>query len=444
MNLFENESRLKLSESAPLSTRMRPDTIEEFVGQGEIIGEGKALRRAIVEDKLRSLIFWGPPGSGKTTLARIISNATKSCFVQISAVTSNIAEIRKVLAQAKERFEIENKKTILFIDEIHRFNKSQQDALLHAVEDGLVILIGATTENPYFEVNPPLVSRSWLFEFKPLLKEDLFKILIRALKDEKGLGDEKVEISDEELKQIASVANGDARSALNILEAAVMTTSPDKTGARKITKVIVEDVSQKRKVVYGKGGDAHYDTISAFIKSIRGSDPDAALYWLARMLYAGEDPKFIARRMIIAASEDIGLANSRALEVAITVSRAVEFVGLPEARLNLAHAALYLSLSPKSNSVITAIDNARKDVENEMNYLVPKHLRSSNYFGAKKLGHGQDYKYPHDFSGHYVKQDYLPEEMRGRKYYRPADSGQEKKIFEGWEKRKQGRKDKDG
>jgi len=436
MNLFENESRLKLSESAPLSTRMRPDTIEEFVGQGEIVGEGKALRRAIVEDKLRSLIFWGPPGSGKTTLARIISNATKFYFVQISAVTSNVAEIRKVLAQAKERFEIENKKTILFIDEIHRFNKSQQDALLHAVEDGLVILIGATTENPYFEVNPPLVSRSWLFEFKPLLKEDLFKILIRALKDEKGLGDEKVEISDEELKQIASVANGDARSALNILEAAVMTTSPDKTGARKITKVIVEDVSQKRKVVYGKGGDAHYDTISAFIKSIRGSDPDAALYWLARMLYAGEDPKFIARRMIIAASEDIGLANSRALEIAIAASRAVEFVGLPEARLNLAHAAIYLSLSPKSNSVITAIDNAQKDVENEMNYLVPKHLRSSNYFGAKKLGHGQDYKYPHDFSGHYVKQDYLPEEMRGRKYYRPANSGQEKKIFEDWEKRK--------
>jgi len=436
MNLFENESRLKLSESAPLSTRMRPDTIEEFVGQGEIVGEGKALRRAIVEDKLRSLIFWGPPGSGKTTLARIISNATKFYFVQISAVTSNIAEIRKVLAQAKERFEIENKKTILFIDEIHRFNKSQQDALLHAVEDGLVILIGATTENPYFEVNPPLVSRSWLFEFKPLLKEDLFKILIRALKDEKGLGDEKVEISDEELKQIASVANGDARSALNILEAAVMTTSPDKTGARKITKVIVEDVSQKRKVVYGKGGDAHYDTISAFIKSIRGSDPDAALYWLAIMLYAGEDPKFIARRMIIAASEDIGLANSRALEIAIAASRAVEFVGLPEARLNLAHAAIYLSLSPKSNSVITAINNAQKDVENEMNYLVPKHLRSSNYFGAKKLGHGQDYKYPHDFSGHYVKQDYLPEEMRGRKYYSPSDSGQEKKIFEGWEKKK--------
>ncbi len=438
MNLFENESRSKLSELAPLSTRMRPNTIEEFVGQGEIVGEGKALRRAIVEDKLRSLIFWGPPGSGKTTLARIISSATKFYFVQISAVTSNIAEIRKVLAQAKERFEIENKKTILFIDEIHRFNKSQQDALLHAVEDGLVILIGATTENPYFEVNPPLVSRSWLFEFKPLLEEDLFKILIRALKAEKGLGNEKVEISDEGLKQIANVANGDARSALNILEAAVMTTLPDETGARKITKVIVEDVSQKRKVVYGKGGDAHYDTISAFIKSIRGSDPDAAIYWLARMLYAGEDPKFIARRMIIVASEDIGLANSRALEVAIAASRAVEFVGLPEARLNLAHAAIYLSLSPKSNSVITAINNAQKDVENEMNYLVPKHLRSSHYFGAKKLGHGQDYKYPHNFPGHYVKQDYLPEEIRGRKYYRPANSGQEKKILEGWEKGKKG------
>jgi len=444
MNLFENESRSKLSELAPLSTRMRPNTIEEFVGQGEIVGEGKALRRAIVEDKLRSLIFWGPPGSGKTTLARIISSATKFYFVQISAVTSNIAEIRKVLAQAKERFEIENKKTILFIDEIHRFNKSQQDALLHAVEDGLVILIGATTENPYFEVNPPLVSRSWLFEFKPLLEEDLFKILIRALKAEKGLGNEKVEISDEGLKQIANVANGDARSALNILEAAVMTTLPDETGARKITEVIVEDVSQKRKVVYGKGGDAHYDTISAFIKSIRGSDPDAALYWLARMLYAGEDPKFIARRMIIAASEDIGLANSRALEIAIAASRAVEFVGLPEARLNLAHAAIYLSLSPKSNSVITAINNVQKDVENEMNYLVPKHLRSSNYFGAKKLGHGQDYKYPHNFSGHYVKQEYLPEEMRGRKYYRPANSGQEKKILEGWEKRKREKEGKDG
>ncbi|MDO8886736.1 replication-associated recombination protein A [Candidatus Oleimmundimicrobium sp.] len=436
MNLFEHEIQSKLSDLAPLASRVRPRTLKEFVGQDKIIGEGKALRRAISEDKLYSLILWGPPGTGKTTLAQIVASITKSFFVQISAVTSNVAEIRKVLAQAEDRLAMENKKTILFIDEIHRFNKSQQDALLHAVEDGLIILVGATTENPYFEVNPPLVSRSWLFQFESLSEDNLVEILTKALRDKRGLGDIKVEISKKELRQIANIANGDARTALNILEAAVMTTSPNETKTRKITKDVIEDVSQRRKIVYGKKGDAHYDTISAFIKSIRGSDPDAALYWLAKMIYAGEDPKFIARRMIIAASEDIGLANSRALEIAVAASRAVEFVGLPEARLNLAHAALYLSLSPKSNSVITGIDNALGDVKDKMTYLVPKHLRDSHYPGAKKLGHGDGYKYPHNFSGNYVEQDYLPKELKNEKYYQPSNSGQEKKIREALEKRK--------
>ncbi|HDP69578.1 MAG TPA: replication-associated recombination protein A [Actinobacteria bacterium] len=443
MGLFENEIQSKLVDLAPLASRVRPQSIEEFVGQDKIVGEGKALRRAIKEDKLRSLIFWGPPGTGKTTLARIIANMTAFDFVQISAVTSNVSEIRKTIVQAREKLAIEEKKTILFIDEIHRFNKSQQDALLPAVEEGLIVLVGATTENPYFEVNPPLVSRSWLFQFEPLSKEDLLRILTRALNGERGLGGEKVKISNKELEQISDVANGDARTALNILESAVMTTLPGKAGIRRITKDILEDVSQKRKLVYGKKGDAHYDTISAFIKSIRGSDPDAVLYWLARMLSAGEDPKFIARRIIIAASEDIGLANSRALDVAVAAARAVEFVGLPEARLNLAHAALYLTLSPKSNSVITGINGATKDVENETTYSVPKHLRSSHYWGAKKLGHGTGYKYPHNFPNHHVEQDYLPDELKCKKYYHPSDSGQEKKIREQWNKRKKVPRSKD-
>jgi len=428
MDLFELAMEERLSSTSPLALRMRPKTLEQFLGQSEIVGEGTVLRKAISQDTLSSAIFWGPPGTGKTTLARIIANITKGAFVQISAVTSNVSEVRKLLKEAKDRLAMEGRKTILFIDEIHRFNKAQQDALLPAVEEGIIILIGATTENPYFEVNSPLISRSTIFRFQPLSSHDVTEILLRALRDkEQGLGREKIVLREEALQHILKVANGDARIALNTLEVAVLAASQGK-GTKTITLEIAVDASQKRAVIYDREGDAHYDTVSAFIKSMRGSDPDASLYWLARMIYAGEDPRFIARRMVIFASEDIGNADPQALLVATGAAHAVEYVGLPEARLNLAQAAIYLATAPKSNAVIAAIDSALKAVEEDELPSVPQHLRDSHYPGAKKLGHGKGYKYPHNYPGHFTPQDYLPPGLRGKKYYEPSDSGYEKKI----------------
>jgi len=412
---------------APLSTRMRPQGFSEFVGQEKILGPETLLKKSISQDNLRSAIFWGPPGTGKTTLAKIVANMTEAHFREISAVTSNVSEIRKIIAQAKERFTTGGQKTLLLIDEIHRFNKTQQDALLPVLEDGLIILIGITTENPYFEITSPLISRSRIFQFDSLSPAHLKEIVQRALNDkERGLGKFIVKLEKEALEHIVKVAGGDARSALNALEMAVMSVKPDQKGLRKITLKVAEDALQKKAIKYDKDGDEHYNTISAFIKSMRGSDPDATLYWLARMLYAGEDPKFIARRIVIAASEDVGLADSRALEVAVAASRAVEFVGLPEARLNLAHAALYLAMAPKSNSVIVGIDEALRDVEREGTPEVPRHLRDSGYPGAKKLGHGKDYKYPHNYPGHKVSQEYLPLDRKRKRYYRPSGTGEDR------------------
>jgi putative ATPase len=430
MDLFESAMQEKQMEAAPLALRMRPRTLEEFVGQESIVGEGTVLRKAISQDTLSSAIFWGPPGTGKTTLARIVANLTRAIFVQISAVTSNVSEVRKLLKEAKDRLATEGNRTILFIDEIHRFNKAQQDALLPAVEEGTVVLIGATTENPYFEVNSPLISRSTIFRFQPLSSDNVKEIILGALKDEeRGLSRENVVLKEDALQHILKVANGDARIALNVLGVAALTTPKEKE-TKTITLEMAVDASQKRAIIYDREGDAHYDTVSAFIKSMRGSDPDASIYWLARMIYAGEDPRFIARRMVIFASEDIGNADPQALLVATGAAHAVEYVGLPEAQLNLAQAVIYLATAPKSNAVIRAIQSAMGSVEEDELPPVPPHLRDSHYPGAKKLGHGKGYKYPYNYPDHFTLQDYLPPELRGKKYYEPSDSGYEKKIKE--------------
>lgn len=422
MDLFNSKMEEKLEQAAPLALRMRPASLEEFVGQDEIVGPNTFLREAIERDTLSSAIFYGPPGSGKTTLAQIIAKKTNSFFVQLSAVSSNVSEVRKVINEAKDRLKLEGRKTILFIDEIHRFNKAQQDAFLASVEEGIVVLIGATTENPFFEVNSPLISRSKVYQFKPLSPEDIRAILKRALKDEeKGLGKLKVELQAQALDYVVKAASGDGRIALNVLEAASMLSPLIKEGKRVVGLKTVQDAACKKALVYDKSGDAHFDMASAFIKSMRGSDPQATLYWLARMIASGEDPRFIARRIVIAASEDVGLADSKALEVAVAAARAVEFVGLPEARINLAHAALYLALAPKDNSAYLGIDKALKDVEKEQAYQVPKHLRDNSYPGAKKLGHGDGYKYPHNYPGGKVSQSYLPDELEDKKYYLPSD-----------------------
>lgn len=425
-----------IAENAPLAFRMRPRTLGEFVGQEEIVGPGTILRQAIEEDNVSSLILYGPTGTGKTSLAMVIANVTAAAFEQISAVTAGVKDIREIIARARTRIKEAGQRTILFIDEIHRFNKSQQDALLPAVEERTIVLIGATTENPFFEVNSPLISRSHIYVLKPLNNDELRKIIDNALRDkDRGLGKVKVSIDKKALEHIINASNGDARKALNGLELAVEA-APAKKGATqsRITLKLAEEAMGKRAILYDRQGDFHFDVISAFIKSMRGSDPDAALYWLARMIYAGEDPKFIARRMVIFASEDIGNADPRALQVATAAAQAVQFVGLPECRLNLAQAAVYLAVAPKSNAVITGIDRALADVENEQAEPVPKHLRDSHYPGAKKLGHGVGYKYPHSYPGHWVEQDYLPENLRGRRYYQPSKSGLEKSIGEVLEK----------
>jgi len=427
MDLFEYGRREEIAKEAPLAARMRPRTLEEFVGQEEIVGPGRALRRAIENDQLSSAIFWGPPGTGKTSLAMIIANTTQAHFAAISAVTAGVKEIRELIAQAKQRRSFYRKRTIVLVDEIHRFNKAQQDALLPYVEDGTIILIGSTTENPYFEVISPLVSRSRIFQLKPLSEPELEVILRRALADpEHGYGERRIEIDDDALQHLITVAGGDARVALNALEMAVETTKPDDSGAIHINLKVAEDSVQRRALVYDR--EAHYNTASAFIKSLRGSDPDAALYWLAKMIYAGEDPRFIARRMIIFASEDVGNADPQALVVATSAANALEWVGLPEAQYNLAQAAIYLATAPKSNST-GAYFKALADVEQEGKVEVPDHLKDASRDG-KALGHGEGYKYPHDYPGHYVSQQYLPNQLQHRRYYKPSDQGYEKLIKE--------------
>lgn len=429
MDLFEYSRQKNAKTSMPLAMRVRPQNLEEFVGQEHILGKGKVLRRAIEADRLTSLILYGPPGTGKTTIAHIIANTTKSHFERINAVTSGVADVKRVIQEAADRLGMYNKKTIVFIDEIHRFNKAQQDALLPAVEDGTIILIGATTENPYFEVNSALVSRSLVVELKSLTEDDIVKIVVNAINDEeRGLGRSRIEIDDEALKYLAHISDGDARVALNALELAYLTTPPDQDGVIRINTYIIADSAQHKILKYDKSGDNHYDIISAFIKSMRGSDPDAVLYWLARMIESGEDPKFIARRVMICASEDVGNADPMAITVATAASLAVERIGMPEGRIILAQAALYIACAPKSNSVVMGIDKATEDVKSMPGGEVPPHLKDAHYDGAGKLGHGVGYKYAHDFPHHYVKQQYLPEGFEDKRYYDPSDQGYEAKI----------------
>jgi putative ATPase len=413
----------------PLAARMRPQSLDEFIGQEHITGPGKLLRRAIENDEIGSAIFWGPPGCGKSSLASIIALTSKSHFENFSAVVSGVPEIRKVIERARERKKLYGKKTILFVDEIHRFNKSQQDAFLPHVEDGTITLIGATTENPYFEVNSPLISRSRIFKFEQLSNESIERILRAALADEKrGLGNWNIEIEQGAIEHIVDIANGDARTALNALEMAALTVPPDEEGRRTITLEVAEEAIQRRSIKYDKNGDSHYDVISAFIKSMRGSDPDAALYWLARMVYAGEDARFIARRIVIAASEDVGNADPMALVVATSAAHAVEYVGMPEARIALAQATVYLACAPKSNASYEGLNRALKDVSDKRAEPVPIHLRDSSYKGASKLGHGKGYLYPHNYPANWVDQEYMPEGIKSGPYYEPTENGHESKF----------------
>lgn len=414
--------------AAPLAERIRPRTLDEFAGQGHILGPGKLLRRAIEADRIASIILFGPPGTGKTTLARIIAQATKCKFESLSGVESNIADLRRVVAAAANRLENARQKTILFVDEIHRWNKAQQDVLLPDVERGTVRLIGATTENPFFYVNSALVSRSQVFQLEPLTPADLIAVMQRALTDaERGLGGTPAKADDDALVHLATVADGDARKALNALEIGILTTAPDSDGTVHFTRAAAEESIQKKAVVYDATGDQHYDTISAFIKSVRGSDPDAALYWLAKMLYAGEDIRFIARRLVILASEDIGMADPQGLVLAVAAQQAVQFIGMPEARITLAHATVYLATAPKSNRAYAGIDAAMAEVKEGVTLAVPRHLRSTGHKkGAKALGH-TGYQYSHDGEGAYIPQAYLPE---GRRYYDPTEIGYEKRVKE--------------
>lgn len=431
MDLFEYTANKSLEKMAPLADRIRPTNLEEYVGQEHIIGKGKLLYRAISADKISSIILYGPPGTGKTTLARIIANTTKMIFTQLNAVTSGIKDIREVTAEAKEQLGMYNKRTILFIDEIHRFNKSQQDALLPFVENGTLILIGATTENPYFEVNKALISRSMLFKLESLTDQDIKKILLNSLKDrDRGLGNFNVSVDEDALEHLVNISNGDARIGLNGLELAVLTTDSDNEGKINLNMNIIEECVQQRAIKYEKNGDEHFDTVSAFIKSMRGSDPDATLYWLAKMIYAGEDPKFIARRIIISASEDVGNADPDALSVATAAFEAINFIGMPEGRIILAQAAVYMATAPKSNASYSGINKAIEDIKNIKTGSVPNHLKDSHYSGASNLGHGKNYLYPHSYEKGYVKQQYLPDNMVGARYYEPTENGYEKGIKE--------------
>lgn len=432
MDLFDYMRASTQEQESPLASRMRPTTLDEVVGQKHIIGKDKLLYRAIKADKLGSIIFYGPPGTGKTTLAKVIANTTSASFRQINATVAGKKDMEDVVKEAKDNLGMYGRKTILFVDEIHRFNKSQQDYLLPYVEDGTLILIGATTENPYFEVNGALLSRSRIFELKALEKEDVKELVLRAVQDEKkGMGSYHAVIDDEAADFLADISGGDARAALNAVELGVLTTErTQKDGLIHITLEVAQECIQKRAVRYDKDGDNHYDTISAFIKSMRGSDPDAAVYYLARMLYAGEDIKFIARRIMICAAEDVGNADPQALMVAVSAAQAVERIGMPEAQIILSQAVLYVATAPKSNAACNAVFAALGAVKNKRSMPVPAHLQDAHYGGSAKLGHGIGYKYAHDYPNHYVKQQYLPDGMEGQVFYHPSDNGYETKIKE--------------
>lgn len=431
MDLFDYMRANTMEKESPLASRMRPTTLDEVVGQKHIIGKDKLLYRAIKADKLGSVIFYGPPGTGKTTLAKVIANTTSARFEQINATVAGKKDMEEIVKNAKDSIGMYGQKTILFVDEIHRFNKSQQDYLLPFVEDGTITLIGATTENPYFEVNNALLSRSRIFELKPLEKQDIRELVMRAVYDtEKGMGTYSADITDEAADFLADVANGDARAALNAVELGILTTDKSDDGKIHITIDVAAECIQKRVVRYDHDGDNHYDTISAFIKSMRGSDPDAAVYYLARMLYAGEDVKFIAQRIMICASEDVGNADPNALVVAVSAAQAVERIGMPESQIILSQAAAYVATAPKSNAAYMGIAKAMKTVADTRTMPVPAHLQDRHYKGAEKLGHGLGYKYAHDYPNHYVTQQYLPDGMEGMRFYEPSENGYEKKIRE--------------
>lgn len=435
MDLFDFVRGNTMEQESPLASRLRPTTLDEVVGQRHIVGKDKLLYRAIQADQLGSLIFYGPPGTGKTTLAKVIAHTTSANFRQLNATVAGKKDMEEVVKEAKDSRGMYGKRTILFVDEIHRFNKSQQDYLLPFVEDGTLILIGATTENPYFEVNGALISRSRIFELTLLEKEDIKELIRRAVYDkEKGMGSYKALIEDDAMEFLADVANGDARAALNAIELGILTTERSSDGMIRINMEVAQECIQKRAVRYDKDGDNHYDTISAFIKSMRGSDPDAAVYYLARMLYAGEDIKFIARRIMICASEDVGNADPMALSVAVSAARAVERIGMPEAQIILSQAVLYVATAPKSNSAVMAIGEAMDAVKNHKTMPVPVHLQDKHYKGAERLGHGAGYQYAHDYPNHYVKQQYLPDGMEESVFYHPTDQGYEQRIREHFKK----------
>jgi putative ATPase len=429
VELFAEKRKERVTSGSPLAHRMRPGSLDEFVGQEHILGHGKLLRKAIEADRISSLILYGPPGCGKTALALCIAQSTKAHFSRLNAVTSGVTEIRQVTEEARERRRVVELKTILFIDEIHRFNKAQQDALMPDVEDGNIILIGATVHNPYFSINSPLLSRSLVFTLNPLSDENIRVILSRALKDkERGLGKYRVSMAGDALRHLVKVSDGDARRALSALELGVLTTKPGVKGIVHFDLGVAEESIRRKAILYDRDGDSHYDTVSAFIKSMRGSDPDAALYWMAKMLQGGEDPRFIARRVVICAAEDVGNADPMALVVANAALQAAEFVGMPEAQIPLAQAVTYIATAPKSNAAYLAISAAMKDVQEKKAVPVPVHLRGTGYPGAEKLGHGKGYKYPHDYEGHFVEQEYAP--GTEKKYYEPSEMGFEKEIRE--------------
>ena len=430
MTLFEHHGEEVLSKTAPLAARMRPRSFDEFVGQRHIVDPERVLRKAIEADRIPSMILWGPPGTGKTTLAFLIARQTRSAFSKVSAVTSGVADLRRIVKEAKDALGMHGRRTILFVDEIHRFNKAQQDVILPHVEDGTVVLIGATTENPSFEVISPLLSRSRVFTLNPLTDDQVEGIVRSTLEDpDRGLGADRPEMSDEALEALVRLSNGDARTALNALELAASTAVH--SGERSpIDKATVEDAMQRKSLMYDKAGDQHYDTISAFIKSVRGSDPDAAVYWLGRMIEAGEDPMFVARRLVVLAAEDIGMADPQALTVAVSAQQAVHFIGMPEGRIPLAEATVYLATAPKSNSAYVAIDKAIEDARHGRNDPVPLHLRNAVTGLMKSQGYGQGYKYSHDYTDHFAPDENLPENLKGRRYYEPTDQGYEKQVSE--------------
>jgi putative ATPase len=434
MNMFDKQGKQDEPhqlQGAPLATRMRPNDLSAFVGQEHIIAKGRVLRRAIEADRIPSMIFWGPPGCGKTTLAYIIAATTGAHFAPVSAVSANVADLRKIVEQAKERRKVQIQKTILFIDEIHRFNKSQQDAVLPYVEDGTVILIGATTENPSFEVTSPLLSRSRVLPLKPLSEDEIKVLILRALKDKfKGIGELNVELTPEAMNHLISMSNKDARIALNTLEIAAQSTAPGADGMRRITLEVIEDTYQKRAVIYDKKGEQHYDLISALHKSMRDSDPDASIYWLAMMLDGGEDPLYIARRLVRFASEDVGMADPQALVVAMAAQQAVHFIGMPEGNLALAEAAVYLATAPKSNSLYAAYSKVQEEIKKGASESVPVHLRNPVTPLMKEMGYGKDYKYAHDYPNHIVDQQHLPDSMKGKQFYTPGNLGYEKQVLD--------------